>query len=1462
MNVASAFGKLPPAAQAAAVLVTGGSLMGALFAFGDGRVIAIVLGGLVVVALLLVVYKLLLKQADKRKSRPFEQGLADNSSAAPQDLSDPARRASMDALRKKFEEGVSVFKTHGKDIYTMPWYMLVGEPGSGKTEAIRHCNVGFPPGLQDELQGAGGTINMNWWFTNQAVILDTAGRLMFENIAPGQTSEWREFLGLLKRNRPNCPINGMLLVIPADSLIKDSADDLEKKGGKIAQQLDQIQRVLGVRFPVFVVVTKCDLINGFREFFDDLHDPRLQHQIMGWSNESGLDEAFDPKAVANHLGVVQKRLRRRRMTLLSDPVASRGSDAARIDEVDALYAFPESFVGIAPRLQRYLEMIFVSGEWSNKPLFLRGIYFTSSMREGSALDADLAEALGVPLESLPEGRVWERDSAFFLRDLFVEKVFKERGLVTRASNARQMQRRRQTAILGSTAGVAVLLLVLTWLGATTFAKRVGEPTRFWDRTADRLVGAKDETVAAIYPNPPASMNFEYVGDQALFGERDGPSLAVFLDEVRERESQPLRVPLIFRPVAVFSADIDRLRREAHAAVLARTVLAPAADAARRRIADDRVAWSEDSTRALAELMRLEAAVVDGAVARANGAAVDVAWLVEFALRDPADPARSSDSLARWSAEGAGSVRRSAEAAFASHIPAAAAGAGTAGSRAAVETGLSRFFSVWAEGGRPPGRLGELLELRDALAELEAAERVLVTEVSFPASDDSPEVHRAGAERWRSRLARVVAARERADAVIGVLGGGSDIAGVIRVAELEATTEAGEAFDRLLAELERAAPAEGRAAREGETQAQALAAWAERLRAARATLRERSGVMARQIGSDLTARAGRDLGQTAGGRSYGARVDAYVRADAALAAMTALGTGTGGFIEAARAVEDERRSAAEAIERSLGAVPPDSAEGSRAASVAVLDAAARAGRTAAADRLVAEVRGAGSVMDLLIDRAESAGVADRGARLPDFVMSSARGGAYATEFMPEVAQGFLSAWALVDNWAERARAGGTPVFLDQARVVRGYRDLQAELTEFAEDYVRYWAEDVPRAVAAPSYDDWVSFRTDLVRLERDLREVDRALRSVSERVMTALADLPAGLDADLLELAKEAVEVADRDQRAPRGRRGATRLDEIGEALRRWTAMGTTAEMASGRVLGMRPEEFERTYLPAEVYSRRPFGVSEVYWNSVFERGLRSLADGRQIADRATLDSLAARQSAAMPFCRGARSSLNAEESRRFIGEIVRIGSSLPAPRTGAPGAFLGEGALLNVPAIDEAIALMRGEGLLRGNERAWFDRLRRVAAWLDDSQGALTVELILLPQQTAGVEAVTGSYAFVSAPGLDRRQATRRGEALVLGSTRLPMDGAMSIDFHTVETGPVSARLTFAPPWGVLAAYVDGGVALPGLRGFQDVWTIPVQVEPLTERGAPVPYVIGVRFSRTPVEPEVWPTADEWAGAR
>jgi len=86
---------------------------------------------------------------EKQHNAQFGGDISQHSSATPRGLSDPGQRARLDDLRKKFQSGVDAYKSRGKDLYKLPWYVIVGEPGSGKTEAIRHSNVGFPPGMQD-----------------------------------------------------------------------------------------------------------------------------------------------------------------------------------------------------------------------------------------------------------------------------------------------------------------------------------------------------------------------------------------------------------------------------------------------------------------------------------------------------------------------------------------------------------------------------------------------------------------------------------------------------------------------------------------------------------------------------------------------------------------------------------------------------------------------------------------------------------------------------------------------------------------------------------------------------------------------------------------------------------------------------------------------------------------------------------------------------------------------------------------------------------------------------------------------------------------------------------------------------------------------------------------------------------------------------------------------------------------
>src|SRR6185369_1962337 len=130
--------------------------------------------------------------------------------------------------------------------------------------------------------------------------------------------EWPEFLRLLKKARPHCPINGLFIVLSIESLIKDSAEKISQKASRLAQQLDLIQRTLDVRFPVYLLVTKSDLLIGFREFFGSMSDPTLCNQMFGWSNEDPLDAKFRPELVGEHLERIAQGLRRRRLGMLRE----------------------------------------------------------------------------------------------------------------------------------------------------------------------------------------------------------------------------------------------------------------------------------------------------------------------------------------------------------------------------------------------------------------------------------------------------------------------------------------------------------------------------------------------------------------------------------------------------------------------------------------------------------------------------------------------------------------------------------------------------------------------------------------------------------------------------------------------------------------------------------------------------------------------------------------------------------------------------------------------------------------------------------------------------------------------------------------------------------------------------------------------------------------------------------------
>ncbi|MEM7807669.1 MAG: type VI secretion protein IcmF/TssM N-terminal domain-containing protein [Planctomycetota bacterium] len=452
----------------------------------DWIVPAIVLGGLILVGLTILLLRSIIRRQRRRKSQQMAAGLQQQATYRPNDSS-AEDAAAQEACVREFNAGLEKFKNAGKSVYDLPWYLVVGEPGSGKTKAIRESEIGFPPGLQDPTQGAGGTYTMHWWFTNHAVLLDTAGRMMFGDEREGPLSQgfrqtWHRFLDELRKSRPRQPVNGLVLFIPATSLIEDDDAEIDRKAGIIQQNLDVIQKRLGARFPVFVVVSKCDKILGFSEYFDTIEDRMLAHQMFGWSNAGSLDDPFDLGEASRGLDTIYHRLVRRRSTVLAQTAKTFHDGLADVtrplDRVDALYGLPSELHQRNQRLLRYLERILVSDAWS-QPLFLRGIYFTTALRENDALDETLSRILNVPAERLVRpGKVVER--SYFIGDLFVDKVFREKGLIAGgAKKVRDIRRGNRLAIVGTSLLMLGLIGVLFWSGVSRLDEAVLDKSTFW-----------------------------------------------------------------------------------------------------------------------------------------------------------------------------------------------------------------------------------------------------------------------------------------------------------------------------------------------------------------------------------------------------------------------------------------------------------------------------------------------------------------------------------------------------------------------------------------------------------------------------------------------------------------------------------------------------------------------------------------------------------------------------------------------------------------------------------------------------------------------------------------------------------------------------------------------------------------------------------------------------------------------
>ena len=186
-----------------------------------------------------------------------------------------------DVLSSRMTEALETLKrSSGKQsfLYELPWYIIIGPPGAGKTTALVNSGLKFPLAGQDgaaSIAGVGGTRYCDFWFTEDAVLIDTAGRYTtHDSDSETDRKSWLSFLSLLKDNRAKQPINGVILAISVEDVLLLPEDELTAHANAIRKRLLELHQELKIDFPVYALFTKADLIDGFREYFGNFTETR------------------------------------------------------------------------------------------------------------------------------------------------------------------------------------------------------------------------------------------------------------------------------------------------------------------------------------------------------------------------------------------------------------------------------------------------------------------------------------------------------------------------------------------------------------------------------------------------------------------------------------------------------------------------------------------------------------------------------------------------------------------------------------------------------------------------------------------------------------------------------------------------------------------------------------------------------------------------------------------------------------------------------------------------------------------------------------------------------------------------------------------------------------------------------------------------------------------------------------
>ena len=394
-------------------------------------------------------------------------------------------------IAERMDEAMAKLKASGGKtyLYDLPWYIIIGPPGAGKTTALQNSGIEFPGNEKDGVSEFGGTKNCDWWFAEDAVLIDTAGRYTTQDSdKDADEASWTSFLENLKAGRPNQPINGVILAFSSEDMMSFDEDQLRHHAETVRDRLGEMHQTLKIDFPVYVMFTKADIISGFREYFSSFSASRRK---LVWGS------TFQTKDRKEETWQQVEREFDSLVSRLSDEVIDRMSEEPDGVSRISIFGLPGQMALMRSNITEFLRRVFEPTQYKTNAI-LRGFYFTSGTQEGTPIDQVLgAMNRNIGGDGFQPDFMSGKGKSYFLHDLLSKVIFEEQDWVSHDARAV-----RRTAVLRTVAIVLISAVTLGAMGAFGYS--------FWRNAT--LVAMAQQDADAYFGAAQGELNRTVISD--------------------------------------------------------------------------------------------------------------------------------------------------------------------------------------------------------------------------------------------------------------------------------------------------------------------------------------------------------------------------------------------------------------------------------------------------------------------------------------------------------------------------------------------------------------------------------------------------------------------------------------------------------------------------------------------------------------------------------------------------------------------------------------------------------------------------------------------------------------------------------------------------------------------------------------------------------------------------------------